>query len=1095
MLMGTKSLKEELQRSMKTKISKILGVGLALIMVLSLTFALVPTKVQADEGNQQWLAQALPTNLYNVIVNGSNTVDVAVGPDGTTIYVLDAATNCNAAGFCLKSIDGGQTFAATAVPGGAGANPPRCMAVATDTPNAIAVVENVPAGDDLVHISKDGGLTWSTLPTLVTGFGAMTLLRDIMDVDVSPARIGAILDRDYLVAVADPAALTGATDGGLGIMGVGATPTAWTPYNLGVADYMACSFTPGYTSSWIIGAVQAGAAGTATELWNVQTGALVPATGGPVVINAVAIDLGSVNGITAADLAFPTNFNVTSPLNERFWASFASTAAVPNSGGVNRVDGPLTWALLTSRAVESLAFAGDASNTGNLALFAADQAAVGIYTQVWYTTEATTNNPSWYPSFKPPTGNGGLAKVAVAPDYAATSKVFVTVSGASESAFSISTDAGISYDQEAVIDNDVAANTVNAVTGIALTPDGTKVIVATDDNSAVNTAAELCLWESDLPISPFSWKRIFCFTSGAVVGVDSVGVLNINRATWDTNPEIYFAETPPQAASFYNSTNGGIYFTGWSAPVLTGAGGVIASIGVEGNGVIYLANGAAPVTNIYKSVTGGQSWGVATPANTGAIISIIPAGGGHILVGGTGGCSLSTDGGTSYSALQPGLPAAGSYIAIPDEGYADNNLVYAADIVATTVDVYRLDVVNGSIWEDILNPSTTGVAEAFAGIGMSNGALYAMTQGLVGGAAECDRTLSPHFTPGDIVATWGTMNVPAGVPAACGIGLFDVAQNKVYTSTGAADLTAYGDYMATVAPAIDAPVSGVVIPIDPVTGRADTIQVTWGPMGTSTGLATTFMFAIFESAQGFSGAQLIVTGNAAPGAAGTAVTQPSAPAIAIYPAAVAAAAGADINYTFLGGVEYGMMITAYNQVSGDFIGSQWSAPVFFQIETSSGIISPTHPGPELTSPTPGDLNVDPGIGFSWNPLSGTTEYEFILATDAALTQTVAGTPASVTGTSYGPVTLDYGTDYWYAVKASAPTSSPQSIGHFRTMDTPVEKYTCQYCGLTFDTRAELEAHIASAHAPTTPLYIWIVIIVGALLVIAVIYLIFTTRRT
>jgi hypothetical protein len=48
--------------------------------------------------------------------------------------------------------------------------------------------------------------------------------------------------------------------------------------------------------------------------------------------------------------------------------------------------------------------------------------------------------------------------------------------------------------------------------------------------------------------------------------------------------------------------------------------------------------------------------------------------------------------------------------------------------------------------------------------------------------------------------------------------------------------------------------------------------------------------------------------------------------------------------------------------------------------------------------------------------------------------------------------------------------------------------------LTFDTQAELEAHNAAAHAPVTPMYIWIVIAIGAILVIAVIWLIFTTRR-
>jgi len=58
-------------------------------------------------------------------------------------------------------------------------------------------------------------------------------------------------------------------------------------------------------------------------------------------------------------------------------------------------------------------------------------------------------------------------------------------------------------------------------------------------------------------------------------------------------------------------------------------------------------------------------------------------------------------------------------------------------------------------------------------------------------------------------------------------------------------------------------------------------------------------------------------------------------------------------------------------------------------------------------------------------------------------------------------------------------------------------YTCPVDGLTFDTEAELQAHWNAVHAPvapTTPAYIWVIIAVGALLVVAMLILIVRTRR-
>jgi hypothetical protein len=111
-------------------------------------------------------------------------------------------------------------------------------------------------------------------------------------------------------------------------------------------------------------------------------------------------------------------------------------------------------------------------------------------------------------------------------------------------------------------------------------------------------------------------------------------------------------------------------------------------------------------------------------------------------------------------------------------------------------------------------------------------------------------------------------------------------------------------------------------------------------------------------------------------------------------------------------------------------------------------------------------------------MAGVTEYEFIIATDAALTQPVAGTPVTLATTAFGPVTLEYGTDYYYAVRATAPTSSVQSIGAFRTMISPEEEIP----------------PVVVEQPVISPAWIWAVAIIGALLVIAVIVLIMRTRR-
>ena len=743
---------------MKTKISNILGVGLALLMVFSLAFALVPTKVEAAEGNMQWTVQPLPTTLYFILANNTDVTEIAVASDGLTMYAIDGTEALDGSGATTIPIylskDGGQSWLGLAggIPG-ALAFPPANIAVAPDNPNVIAVsCFDVAGGQaDVAYISTDGGVTWATLPPLQGATGAMRIL----DLKVGPARGGTIYGRDYMVATADDAntvtlsslqilgetatwaivagadsftvtgvattytvavttgsvslAITTDADSDATIVGnvitlgdaadvatitatadatigtvttpgagaeavvisydldgdaaIGGASPNWT-FSLpdgGIAalpaDFVACEFSPNFVGDRIVfGVGTTNVPVTSFYTCNVQNyGTTAPTlvhaavtldipAGTPIAATDYQIAVGA-DSVIIGDIAVPSNFDIT-PGFERAYASVATSGAT--GGGVWRCDSVLVTRELgfATTPVRSIAYSGD---TANGTLFAGQYVGAVLSTQVWSTAQMTTNLPAWYPSYKPPTGVGVLgvpvsgAYVRLSPNYAADKKVYCGTSGAGagdESAFNVSTDAGLTFNQKALVDTNDATNDVNVIDGIAYSPDGATLFVATDDT------VDLSLWKTATSPSPFSWERIFCFTPSAGY---TGGVLAINYATWADAPEIYFAETATVANRLFASYDGGAIFNTRSAPVI---GAAINFMSVESSKVLYTAFGG----NVFKSTNGGSVWSPPRPALVGAIISVIAAPGGDVLVGGTGSASISTDGGVTFSELPPGLP-------------------------------------------------------------------------------------------------------------------------------------------------------------------------------------------------------------------------------------------------------------------------------------------------------------------------------------------------------------------------------------------------------------------------------------------------------
>ena len=89
--------------------------------------------------------------------------------------------------------------------------------------------------------------------------------------------------------------------------------------------------------------------------------------------------------------------------------------------------------------------------------------------------------------------------------------------------------------------------------------------------------------------------------------------------------------------------------------------------------------------------------------------------------------------------------------------------------------------------------------------------------------------------------------------------------------------------------------------------------------------------------------------------------------------------------------------------------------------------------PMLLSPANGAIGIDPAVTFRWAPANGATSYQLYLGTTSPPPQF-----ATTGGTSYGTVTLDASTLYYWSVTAvnvSGQTSS--SIWSFNTANCPV----------------------------------------------------------
>ncbi len=1001
-------LNKEEKRSMKKVIKKFWGLGLVIIILSTLFIAATPVSAVNPLA---WNTEAIPTATGAVLLDGSNVADLAVGPDGTTIYAVCGGTSDNSV---YKSTNAGVSW--VAITNNAGMSPgtltitPDLVAVAADDEDVVIIVD-VTAED--VRVTTTGGTQWSDLDT--AAFTPGTVVGVSVSSEVSGIRY---------VAVADSA-------GEVWIRKFGSSWEEWvtagatyTGY-VGVSAALSVAFSPNFASDRTLAAVSDNVDSTNLELlvftsipkWNAAAGLMdYPAE----ILNYTG---GSIADPTGASIALAPDYPGGGEVESVAFIGLMS--GTTTNAGVYRMDDYISSAVTRSKQIASVAYDGAVCVAG-----ASDA-------RVWRSENPMDTSPTFLGnnSMK---GPGGATNALVG--FAGTTVVAGT--SGDESAFAVSTDNGRSFSDISLIDTAIAN-----ISDFAVSPDGTKVYMVTDDG-----ANQISLWRS-----ASSWQRVLSYLTG-----DNDYIIRVAPDNFDA---VYVADTGAGSTKIFRSTAGGD--TRW----YTRSGPGVADLAVESDNVLYAA--VAGTKSVSKSTNGGAYFGdaVDTKLDSATIFSIKCLSEDNIIVGGsTSYVSYSTDGGESWTHINQmidgPLPTH-----VTATGLTEGSYIYAST-GGGAVFMWTIGQSMTEPWVWVGPIIDLPAGSAVTGMEMFGGTLYASTANGTP-VSQVMRNTMPWLPEMGFVFWSGTATVGAGfnsTPSALRLSSTDTYV-KIWCA-GGTTLYSYMDTLVLVAPEAIAPAEGALIPINVKTNLPYNITFTW----TRPSLATSYnLFIALDPFYGESIIQLMgIEGNFRP-------TQ---------------------SYTLTGtdlaaltpGTTYYWGVSAAEPLSSGFSAMPGMA---FTVQAGEASV------PILAAPASGASDVGMSPAFSWSPVTETTMYEFQMSEGTAFA--VPMVTEQIATTAIVPnVTLVEGKMYFWRVRALEPVAGDWSAISSFTVAVPEEPApppitvtTTPPPQITVTTPAPPPAltFTPPAEETITPAFIWAIIIIGAVLVIAVIILIVRTRRS
>jgi len=435
---------------------------------------------------------------------------------------------------------------------------------------------------------------------------------------------------------------------------------------------------------------------------------------------------------------------------------------------------------------------------------------------------------------------------------------------------------------------------------------------------------------------------------------------------------------------------------------------------------------------VWKATDGGYLW---TPAggitNVGTGGALTLLSAGNLLIAGSTGVAYSTDSAATFTTV------GGNFCKAVADKLTAGGVITA--YIGTAISQYTIGT---SVAFKAITTASAITGTAVDSMVINSGVIYALTNN------ETLRSPISNFPFWSVTVDTVAHSNLQGSSA----GLFSLVGGSVY---------AFVDVFAAAGPAAAAPADNFIVPMNQETGNANNVVFQWtaitnSPIGTTyklqIALDSTFTQVVKDIA-GIGGVLAIVgpTGST--------------------------------------GMEFAWQsdTTYYWRVrTGAAYDSPWSTVRKIKIDTLSPV--------KLVSPVNGAMDIALTPTFAWSTAAGATGYELVVSDDPTFA-IITYSRTSTNAVFYSDEELAYSTVYYWKVRptgtAYPAAGTPYVMGIFTTMAKPTETQA----PITITQTTQTITVDVPAPQETIPSYLlWIIIAIGAILVIALIVLIVRTRR-
>lgn len=529
-----------------------------------------------------------------------------------------------------------------------------------------------------------------------------------------------------------------------------------------------------------------------------------------------------------------------------------------------------------------------------------------------------------------------------------------------------------------------------------------------------------------------AWERVFKIATGTGW---------IVRPALDNFDVIYLANCTGGTAIWYSNDAGQAT---WQ-PRISYQG--IYDLQVESTSVLYVLNAAGSVS---KAVDGGYLWdnplkatGAGAANNVGKLGTLTLLAKDNLLASGATGVAYTTDGGATWTSLGLGFVDATQAVA--------DKLTTGGIITAAAGTAVKTFTIGTSAAFSATNAATLPAGYAVSEMIISGGVTYAMAD---------DGTNSIMLRSKITALAWSQVALDAGklnrgLAAASGK---LISRNKTDNS-----LWSYTDVFAAAGPALTGPAEAFIVGVNLETGNANNVVFQW------TGITGAPISVRYTMQMSLDSAFTQVVATVADFNGVLAIIGPTG-AAAVFP--------------FQADTSYYWRVRASLPVDGPY-----SATRSFKI----GALQPL----ALSAPASGASDVSVKPTFVWAPVTGATTYEIVVSDDPTF-KIITFSRTTDKSMFAADEQLAYGTNYYWRVRASAPTTAvtPFVTGIFTTEAKPVPPTTpAPPITITTQPPATITVEVPPAVEAIPAFLLWIIILIGAILVIALIVLIVRTRRT